>query len=175
MKTLITAIRIAVVALAVALPVSMSAQASAQVEKGQKTFGPKAGYITRNTAVVAGLTFDYAFSRHLRVAPSIGMAFRNRNRDALLIDIDVQFPVRTWWTSNFYPLVGLAYNSWATHGIEPETHDDVSTHTNSLGFNAGAGWEIQLGAALRLGLEAEWTVIRHNPNGQFAVRLSYVF
>ena len=175
MKTLINTLRVLLPALLLAISVQASAQASAQVERGQKSFGPKAGYITRNTAPMAGLTFDYAFSRHFRIAPSIGLAFRNRNRDALLFDIDMHFPIPTWWTSNFYPLIGVAYNSWVSHDIEPETNDDVSAHENSLGFNAGAGWEIQLAESLRLGLESKWSVIRHNPNGQFTLRLAYVF
>ena len=113
---LITTLRIA----AVALLLTVAFGATAQVERGQKSFGPKVGYITKSSSVLAGLTFDYAFSRHGRFG-------------------------------------------------------GVTSHQNSFGLNAGAGWEIRLSGALRLGFEAKYTLIRHNPNGQFAARIAYVF
>ena len=168
---LITTLRIA----AVALLLTVAFGATAQVERGQKSFGPKVGYITKSSSVLAGLTFDYAFSRHVRIAPALGIAFRNKERDALLNDIDMHFPFATSAKADFYPLAGVAYNSWGLHDVDPETFDDVTSHQNSFGLNAGAGWEIRLSGALRLGFEAKYTLIRHNPNGQFAARIAYVF
>ena len=75
---LITLLRTALVAMVLML----GFEATAQVERGQKSFGPKAGFNTRNSSAIAGLTFDYAFSSHVRIAPSIGIAFRNKDRDA---------------------------------------------------------------------------------------------
>ncbi len=159
----------------VAMVLMLGFEATAQVERGQKSFGPKAGFNTRNSSAIAGLTFDYAFSSHVRIAPSIGIAFRNKDRDALLIDIDMHFPISTSAKADFYPLAGVTYNSWSRHGIKPESHDDVTTHQNSFGLNAGAGWEIRLTSALRVGIEAKYTLVRHNPNGQFLARIAYVF
>lgn len=170
-RTFITLLRTALVAMVLML----GFEATAQVERGQKSFGPKAGFNTRNSSAIAGLTFDYAFSSHVRIAPSIGIAFRNKDRDALLIDIDIHFPISTSAKADFYPLAGVTYNSWSRHGIKPESHDDVTTHQNSFGFNAGAGWEIRLTSALRVGIEAKYTLVRHNPNGQFLARIAYVF
>lgn len=161
--------------LALALVLTASIDASAEIERGQKTFGVKAGYVTRNRSMLAGITMDYAFSRHFRVAPAIGLVFRNAERDAMLIDLDFNFPVSTWWTSDFYPILGMAYNSWARHDLEASSHDDVTSHQNAFGLNAGAGWQIRISDSLRLGFEGRYTLIRHNPNGQFAVRLAYVF
>lgn len=171
MKTITHILRLA----AVLLLMVGGIQASAQVERGQKSFGPKVGYITRNNSVLAGLSFDYAFSRHVRIAPAISLAFRNNDRDALLVDIDMHFPIATWKTSDIYPLVGVTYNSWGRHNIEPDSHDDVTSHQNSFGLNMGAGWEIRLSNSLKLGIEGKYTLIKHNPNGQFAARIAYVF
>lgn len=171
MKTITHILRLA----AVLLLMVGGLQASAQVGRGQKSFGPKVGYITRNSSVVAGLCFDYAFSSHVRIAPSISLAFRNKDRDALLVDIDMQFPIATWHTSAFYPLAGVSFNSWGRHNLEPATHDDVTSHQNSFGLNMGAGWEIHLSNSLRIGIEGKYTLIKHNPNGQFAARIAYVF
>jgi len=158
-----------------ALLLTLAFGASAQVERGQKSFGPRVGYITKNNSALVGLNFDYAFSSHVRIAPAIGLVFRNEDRDALLIDVDMHFPIATSARSGFYPLVGAAFNSWAYHGIDEETHDDVITRKNGFGLNAGAGWEIRITGALRLGIEAKYTLIRHNPSGRFAARIAYVF
>lgn len=164
-------IRIAVVLLLM----TVSFGASAQIERGQKSFGPRIGYITKNSSALVGLNFDYAFSNHVRIAPAIGLVFRNEDRDALLIDIDIHFPIATSSKAAFYPLAGAAFNSWALHNVSEDTHDDVISRQNGFGFNAGAGWEIRLSGALRLGVEAKYTLIRHNPNGRFAARIAYVF
>lgn len=169
--TITSTVRIAVAALLLAV----SFGASAQVERGQKSFGPRVGYITKNNSALVGLNFDYAFSSHVRIAPAIGLAFRNQDRDALLIDVDVHFPIATSSKAAFYPFVGAAFNSWAYHNVDDETHDDVTSRHNGFGLNAGAGWEIRLSESLRLGVEAKYTLIRHNPNGQFAARIAYVF
>lgn len=171
MKTITHILRLA----AVLLLMAAGLHASAQVERGQKSFGPKVGYITRNNSALAGLSFDYAFSRHVRIAPSISIAFRHKDRDALLVDIDMHFPIATWNTSSIYPLAGVTYNSWGRHNIEPDSHDDVTSHQNSFGLNMGAGWEIRLSNSLKLGIEGKYTLIKHNPNGQFAARIAYVF
>lgn len=110
-----------------ALLLTLAFGASAQVERGQKSFGPRVGYITKNNSALVGLNFDYAFSSHVRIAPAIGLVFRNEDRDALLIDVDMHFPIATSARSGFYPLVGAAFNSWAYHEIDEETHDDVIT------------------------------------------------
>lgn len=164
-------IRIAVVLLLM----TVSFGASAQIERGQKSFGPRIGYITKNSSALVGLNFDYAFSNHVRIAPAIGLVFRNEDRDALLIDIDIHFPIATSSKAAFYPLAGAVFNSWALHNVSEDTHDDVISRQNGFGFNAGAGWEIRLSGALRLGVEAKYTLIRHNPNGRFAARIAYVF
>lgn len=166
-----TSIRTAI--MAVLLTVTFGA--SAQIERGQKSFGPRVGYITKNNSSLVGLNFDYAFNSHVRIAPSIGLVFRNEDRDALLIDVDMHFPIATSAKSDFYPLVGAAFNSWAFHNVDNDTPDDVITRKNGFGINAGAGWEISLSRALRLGFEAKYTLIRHNPNGRFTARIAYVF
>ena len=164
-------VRIAVVLLLM----TVSLGASAQVERGQKSFGPRVGYITRNNSALVGLNFDYAFSSHVRIAPTIGLVFRNEDRDALLIDIDVHFPIATSAKAAFYPIAGAAFNSWALHNVSDDSHDDVISRKNGFGLNAGAGWEIRLSKALRLGIEAKYTLLRHNPSGNFAARIAYVF
>ena len=165
-------LRRAVAATLLALLCCMGASAT---ERGEKSFGPKAGFNTRNTSALAGLTFEYSFSRHVRIAPAIGIVFRNKNLDALTVDVDLHFPLGKSTKTAFYPLVGLAFNSWGRHGVDADNGNDVTTHSNALGLNGGAGVELRLTKALKLGLEAKYTLIQHYPNASVAARIAYVF
>lgn len=143
----------------------------------ESTFGIKTGYITRNNSTIAGLVFQQSLGSHLRIAPQIGVVLRNDDRDALLIDADFHFPFAFAPKFDFYPLAGLAFNSWNRHETDyaHDGGDDVTYHTNSLGANAGAGIDFRCTPTLKLGLECKYTLIKHNPNGQFSVSIAYVF
>lgn len=142
---------------------------------GEKSFGLKTGYVSRNNSALAGLVFECPIGKYLRLAPSIGVVFRNENLDALTVDADFHWVVKTSHKCRFYPLLGVAFNSWNKHGIAESEHDDVTTHSNGLGMNAGAGFEVHCSSSLKLGLEAKYTLIRHNPNAQVAAKIAYVF
>lgn len=151
--------------------------------RAESSFGIKAGYMTRNNSALAGLVFRQTLGKHLRLAPQIGVVMRNSDRDALIVDADVHFPFATAPRFSVYPLVGVAFNSWNRHETEvlgfsnenTSCDKDVTHHTNSLGLNAGAGIEFDCTSTLKLGLECKYTLIKHNPNGQFSVFIAYVF
>lgn len=140
----------------------------------------KTGYITKNNSALAGLVFRYEFSEHVRVAPQIGVVFRHENLDALTIDADVHFPFKACsGRLSFYPLAGLAFNSWnhhdEGHGTSSHSDCDVTRHTNALGLNGGAGVDIYCTESMRIGFEARYTLIQHKPNGQISASIAYVF
>lgn len=149
--------------------------AEAQGRRGEKSFGVKAGYMSRNVSGLAGLVFQYSFSEHVRIAPQVGVVLRHRDTDALLIDVDMQFPFSLrGGRAAIYPLVGVAFNSWSKKGfVEDDT--DVTAHINSLGCNAGAGFEYRCSSSLKLSLEGRYTLLRHNPNAQVAAGIAFVF
>ena len=170
-KTVGRLIRVAVLLLII---ISASTPAFA-VERGEKSFGVKAGYESRNNSAIGGLVFQYAFSRHVRIAPQLGVVFRHEDKDALLVDVDMHFPFAVSAKAGFYPIAGLAFNSWSRHGLTPESHEDVTTHLNSVGLNAGAGFEYRPKDSLKLSLEARYTLIRHYPNAQLTAGIAYIF
>lgn len=144
--------------------------------EAESTFGIKAGYITRNNSSLAGLVFTQTLGSHIRLAPQIGVVLRNSDRDALIVDADVHFPFSFAPKLKAYPLVGLAFNSWSRHETDyTDRGKDVNHHTNSLGLNAGGGIDFYCSQTLKLGLECRYTLIKHNPNGQFSVSIAYVF
>lgn len=161
--------------LLVALVVSMAVPMAAQTVKGEKTFGLHAGFVTRNTSAVGGLSFTYSFSRHVRIAPSADVYFRHNNLDALAISVDMHFPVAMSAKSAFYPIAGAAYTSWGRHNIADESMKDVTSHTNGLGLNVGAGVDFRTSESVRICLEARYTLMQHLPTAIVAVGFGYVF
>lgn len=150
--------------------------AAAQLHKGEKSFGPRIGYVSRNHSVLAGLSFTLATATHVRLAPEAVIIFRHHNSDALGIAMNVQFPF-AFEQSKFaaYPLVGIEYVSWGLHGIDPESAKDVTTHVNRFGANAGGGLELRCNSTLKLNLEARYTLVRKYSTASVSLGINYVF
>lgn len=160
----------AIVALAAA-PCGM-----AQMQRGEKTLGPKAGYISHNSSAVAGLTFQYALSSKFRISPEIGCAFRHHNEDALLIDLNLHMPFGVGGDQvALYPLAGVTFNSWATHAVRPADNVDVTTHCNRFGANLGAGFDLRCSSTLKLNIEAKYSLIKSYSGVLVTAGISYIF
>lgn len=176
--------------------------ASAQVSRGEKMLGVKLGYVGDNRSAVTGLTFRYAVTPWVRVAPEIGCVFRNNNRDAFLIDLNAQMPI-TFDSKKvaLYPLVGLAYNSWSIHGkvpvvvednnkpSEPDPSDELTIETkdaevqlksvsnryNRFGVNFGAGFDMSVTSTINVGFEAKYTLVKNFSSFYLTASVSYRF
>lgn len=150
---------------------------AAAAGRGEKSFGPRIGYVSRNSTASAGLAFEYSFSRHVRISPEVGIIFRHRGKDGLGLAANVHFPidVRSDGKAAFYPLAGISFTSWGLHNLDPDEQKDVTTHTNCVGFNAGAGFEYRVRPSLKLSIEARYTLMRHFPTAQIAAGISFVF
>lgn len=148
------------------------------VERGEKSFGPRVGYVSRTSAVMAGLEFQYCFSRHVRLSPSVDIFFRNKDKDALAVNVNVDFPIAMSAKWNFYPVIGAGFTSWGHHSKgagDSEGTKDVTTHTNAFGLNAGAGFEFYAMPSLKLSLEGNYKLMRHYPTATVLAGISYVF
>lgn len=157
-------------------------QASAQVEKGQKSLGFHGGYATYNTSALAGVSFQYTFSQHFRLAPSVDYIFDNKDIDGLMFNIDYHGPVslNAAHTIYFYHLLGINYASWHHAAPGPDADEgapgnDVSTRKNKFGLDVGAGLEWYIRPTLRISLEGKFNWIRHANTGLFYLGISYVF
>lgn len=149
--------------------------AAAQTHKGEKSFGPRVGYVSRNESATAGLAFQYSFSNHVRIAPSADIIFRHRGKDGIAVNVDMHFPITISSRSAFYPLAGFNFTSWGLHGNDAYSGKDVTSHSNSAGLNAGAGIEYRCNSSLKLALEARYTLMRHYPTAFVAASITYVF
>lgn len=157
---------------------AVSLGASAQLIQGEKSLGVKLGYASENSAPVAGLTFQYAFNSHLRIAPELGCVFRHHDKDALLVDVNLHVPfgLTDGGKVLLYPLAGLAFNSWNRHHeslIDPDT--DVTTHINRFGVNLGAGFDLRCTESLKLSLEAKYTLVKSYSSAFITAGISYMF
>ena len=70
----------AAVSLAAAALLGTTFDASAELRRGEKSFGPRIGYCGANSSVMAGLTFQYSLSRVVRLAPEADVVFRNNDK-----------------------------------------------------------------------------------------------
>lgn len=151
-----------------------AAGALAQNERGKKSFGLKVGYITENKSATGGLVLHYCFARHVRIAPQIGVVFRNHNEDALTVDADMQFPFDfAGGRADVYPLAGLAFNSWTLRSAANDK--DVNTHYNRLGLNLGAGVSFLCTPSLKVRLEGRYTFVKDFSNTQISAGIAYIF
>lgn len=150
-------------------------EASAQTEKGQRSFGLHAGYVTANRSALAGLTFSYNFSRHFRLTPTVDYVFSHNSTDGMIVNIDYQGPysINASHTVNIYPIAGISYTSW--HTKADGTNTDVSTRRNRFGLNIGGGIEYYAKPSLKLSAEGRFNWVRHADTGLFYIGISYVF
>lgn len=164
------------ITLASALALTVCAS-GAGIERGQKTFGLRAGYATVTHAPMAGIEFSYAFSPHFVLAPNIDYVFRHNRVDGLLFNIDYNGP---WSLSHdgrlyFYHILGVNYASWSTRELDEETSDDVTTRFNRVGLDFGAGLALYVTPTLRLSLQGKFNWIKNYNTGLFNLGISYVF
>lgn len=165
--------------IALTLCLLITENAVAQMHKGDKSFGPKLGYVSKNTSLFAGLDFQYAFSDWLRVAPEVGAAVRHNNRDAFTAGLNIMFPLNL---SNdrvaLYPLAGIAFNSWATHFGKDNygvISDDSTLRLSRFGMNLGAGFEYYVKPSMRIAIEAKYTLIKEFSALYATASVAYVF
>lgn len=157
------------------IPTLFAPEASAG-GRGEKSFGPRIGYVSRNDAVAGGLVFQYSFSHKLRIAPEIDIVFRNKDMDAIGVGCNVQFPLNLGSERlTLYPFVGPEYMSWNLHDIDEQEEKDVTTHMNRLGANIGAGFELRCTSSLKLSIEGRYTVMKNYSTGAVFAGIAFVF
>lgn len=162
-----------------------AATPSLMAQRGEKSFGIRAGYNTRNESASGGLYFQYRFSHWLRLAPDVEYVFRHSGEDALSLSCNVHVPLSLSASERVavYPLAGLNYTSWNYHqpGSNPMLRkvagddDDVVSRVNRLGLNVGAGLEFYVKPTLKLSVEGKYTVASHYNFGAVSVSIGYVF
>lgn len=155
----------------------MIVAAGAMAQKGEKSVGLKGGYATQNHSATAGIYFQYDFSNHFRLSPDVDYVFRKHGTDALLINVNAQFPFRfAAGRLCAYPLAGLSYSMSTYHNVaSTDGSDGGNERTNRFGLNFGAGFEARLTPSLKIFAEGKYNWVRHYDGGMFAIGIGYIF
>lgn len=149
--------------------------------KGEKTFGVRTGYVSRNSSAAAGLFFQYAFTDYLRIQPSADIIFRHRDRDAYTIDLNAQVPIQIGAPNrcSLYPYAGLNFSSWNHHDFIysdfPPMDSDASSRRNYFGVNLGAGFDLKVSSTLKVSIEAGYTLVKRNSGVRILAGIGYIF
>ena len=158
---------------------------AAAAERGEKTFGVRTGYVSRNSSADLGLYFQYTFSRYFRLQPAVDLVFRHRDRDAFSIDLNGQVPI-DFSSEKFslYPFAGINYSSWNRHFRDvdmPEYaytenfNEENSSRANRFGVNLGAGFDLKVSPTLKISIEAGYTFIKSNSGVRILAGIGYIF
>lgn len=171
MKGIITGI-VSVIICSIALMSPLNAAA----QHGEKTVGLRAGYSTRNESAIAGIYFQYRFSRYFRIAPNIDYIFRHRGTDAFSFNGNAHFPIALLPSKvNIYPLVGINYTSWNQRISGLDETDDVTTRSGKFGLNIGGGVEWYASPTLKLLFEGKFCWVNKYDTGALTLGIGYVF
>ena len=169
-----------------ALLIGFSAPSAQASRKGEKVFGVRTGYVSRNNSMDVGLYFQYTFSDYFRLQPSADIVFRHNDRNAFFADLNAQVPIAiSEDTFTLYPLAGLNFSSWNHHfssdtaTAEEELLDEMvpewSARTNRFGANVGAGFDLKLSSTLKLSISATYTFVKSNSGVRVMAGIGYVF
>lgn len=149
--------------------------AAAELKRGQKSFGPRVGYVGGNRSIMGGLEFQVATGRHVRLAPDVAIVFRHHDRDGLGLGLNVHFPFEVAPRLVLYPLVGVQYMSWGIHGLDPASEKDVTTHTNRFGANFGGGIDFICQPRLKLSVQGRYSLMESYSTAIVSAGISYIF
>lgn len=156
----------AVVAAALAIASVFVPGASADSVRGEKTLGLMGGYATYNHSGFANVYFQYSFSRHVRIAPEVGIVFSNDGRSALTISGDMQFPFKIVSGFQVYPLAGLTFNTWNY------SHDSTRSR---FGGEVGLGFDLYMTRHLKVNLQGKYSLMNDTSGAFFGLGIGYVF
>jgi len=144
--------------------------------RGEKTVGLRTGYNTHNESALAGITFSYQFSNHVRIAPNADYMFRKNGTDAFSLNCNMHFP---WQIGklpiNLYPLAGCNYTQWSMRHTDIATTDDSSTRINRFGINVGGGVEWYTTSTFKLSAECKFGWMKDFNTGVVSIGVAYVF
>ena len=155
-------------------------------QKGEKTFGVRTGYISRNNSMDVGLFFQYNFSDHFRLQPAADIIFRHNDRNAFMVDLNAQVPIDLGGDNfSIYPLAGINFSSWNHHfpADIPMSEEDFleelvpewSERTNRFGVNIGAGFDLKITSTLKISIEGTYTFVKRDSGVRVLAGIGYVF
>ncbi|MCM1291501.1 MAG: porin family protein [Prevotella sp.] len=158
-------LKVVVLALSIAVStVIFSPKAFAQ--KGEKTLGVMAGYSGYNDGAFTSIYFQYTFAKHVRISPELGYVFKNKEKSAFEVGVDINFPFRLSKGIEIYPLTGLTINDWRYQG---------NGHLTRFGADFGGGLDFYLTSYLKLNVQGKYSLMKDTDGVFVGLGIGYVF
>lgn len=142
-------------------------------QRGEKAMGIMGGFNTQNTSGVAGIYFQYRFSKYFRLSPDFQYSFQHNGIKSFAFNGNAHFPLALDTKLNFYPLVGITYQSWSNN--QNKNEGERSETFNRFGGNVGAGFEYMATPTLKISVEGKYSLIKSYPSAVFTLGLGYLF
>lgn len=137
------------------------------------SLGVSTGYLFDSENVQGGIFMHLPIAKNWRVGASIDYAFSNHNRSNLEISGDIHYLVPFAGRFSFYPLGGIAFQSWRGNAFQSDK--SLSNTINKFGINLGAGFEMNLSRNLDLHIEGKYIFIDRFHQANISIGLGYKF
>lgn len=137
------------------------------------SLGVSTGYLFDCENVQGGIFMHLPIAKNWRVGASIDYAFSNHNRSNLEISGDIHYLVPFAGRFSFYPLGGIAFQSWRGNAFQSDK--SLSNTINKFGINLGAGFEMNLSRNLDLHIEGKYIFIDRFHQANISIGLGYKF
>lgn len=134
--------------------------------RGEKTLGIVGGYATYNQGVYTDIFFQYTFVPHVRLSTDVGYVFRNDEKSAFEISLDMHFPFRIVSGLQIYPLAGVTFNNWNYKN---------AGNLYRFGADLGAGFDFYMTDYLKLTLQGKYSLMDKTSGAYFGLGIGYVF
>lgn len=150
----------------VVLLTSIVISPATMAQRGQKSLSLSAGYASFNNSGYTDISFQYSFSKNVRIAPTIGYVYKKEGKSAFTINLDVQFPFKICQGIQIYPLTGVTFNDWTYKNDE---------NLARFGLNAGAGVDLYITSNLKFSIQGKYSFMNDTDGAFGGIGIGYVF
>ncbi len=149
------------------LPLLMQAQ-----DYNTKCLGASVGYLFETKNVQAEVFFYLPIAKRWRIAPDVQYSFSYDNVYEWGIDGNIHYLIPFAGRFTFYPLAGIAFQSWHSRWMGEEI---LFVTENKFGINTGVGFEVTLPYRLNLHLEGKYIFMEKFHQPHISLGLGYRF
>ena len=143
--------------------------AGLHAEQHDVTLGAQFAYASRHSMAGLGVQLQYEPVTHLRLAPEFIYYFKNDNRSAYNLNLNVHYVIPTSSVFALYPLAGFSFGHYTVDGIV----GDAST--NRCGANVGLGAQYRIQDHLHFYTEQRFQIMKNFNQSVTLLGLKYTF
>ena len=146
--------------------VALAGVFSMSAAQGEKALGAQFSYASKHSMVGLGLNFQYEFVNNFRVEPEFIYYFESDHINAINVNLNLHYLIRTSDHFAIYPLAGFSYAR-----ITPEHGDGV----NRCGANVGVGTEYSINSRFSFYAEERFQILKDMNQSVTCLGFKYKF